>query len=356
MPLSTVLARVCLMGFLLPAVAPATPPETPKPSGVEAERAERLRTNGDALLGDALQGMALVVIPTVNLDAQAGRDFDDPAVRDKFARQGSVLMRWQDKTEADFGISAGPGEHRFNKTDIGPIFQTTRGAVTYQVIPVWPGEYQLTRITYQQRRTDLPKLDADLEVLDMKREMAYASLRERVDFDFKKIDSAPKQEEDTSDGLGQGCMMMMRLGDGCDEAAKALRWELNGQRAVAAGAAERQEVPGMDVELSFAPVASITLSKGDVVLTDGFVLQDGQPVMRTDMCGYWAGERLCGLQSLIVQRLPASLQDLRQARSAASFNMPRLEAALQRLEYRAPTMLVEPADKATPNVIRAERR
>jgi len=85
-------------------------------------------------------------------------------------------------------------------------------------------------------------------------------------------------------------------------------------------------------------------------------LPDGQPVMDKDMCGYAEKQRTCGLESLLVRRLPVSIQEFRQAPSAASFDMPKLEAALQGLEYRAPTMLAKPANKATPNVIRAERR
>lgn len=357
MPLSTVLARVCLLGLMFPPLALALPPVDPEVAAAEAKRAERQRMIGDKLLGDVQQDMALLVIPTANLDAQAGRNFNDPAVREAYARQSSVLMHWEHTTEKGFfGITAGPGKHKFSKTDLGPIFQTARGELAYQVIPVWPGEYRLTRITYQLPRTDLPTLDPYLEVLDMKREMAFATVSERVDFDFTTISPWPRYDKDTDDGLGQGCTVVMRLGGGCDEAARALRWQRDAARAVDAGAAEAVVVPGMDVDLSFAPIASITLKKGDVVLTDGFVLPDGQPVMDKDRCGYAEKQRTCGLESLLLRRLPVSIQEFRQAPSAASFDMPKLEAALQGLEYRAPTMLAKPANKATPNVIRAERR
>jgi len=151
-----VLALVCVSALLAPAAAWAQSPNDGKLAADAAAVRDRHRGTTDKLLGEALQDMALVVVPTVNFDAQPPRDFDDAATRDQFTRQSSTFLHWQHKTEKGFAITVGQGKHKFVFSDTGPMFQTTHGAVAYQVIPVWPGEYRLNRITYHQPRTALP--------------------------------------------------------------------------------------------------------------------------------------------------------------------------------------------------------
>jgi len=102
-------------------------------------------------------------------------------------------------------------------------------------------------------------------------------------------------------------------------------------------------VAGVDTELLFTPLATITLEAGDVVLMDGYKMPDDQPVMVKDSCGVLAGEWVCLLESVALERLPASIEDFRKARSAASFELPKLDAALQELVYREPKYYFEPA-------------
>ena len=147
MPFSLTRARVCLIALFAPMLALAQPAE-PDFAARTAALVERHRVNVDGLLGNARQeGMALLVIPTLNLDAESPRDFNDDATRDRFVRQRSTFMHWNHKTDEGYAISAGAGDHKLKPTDPGPQFQTVRGKLLYQVIPVWPGEYRLNRIT-----------------------------------------------------------------------------------------------------------------------------------------------------------------------------------------------------------------
>lgn len=353
MPLLPVHARACLLAFFAPALALAQPVE-PDFAARTAALVERHRENVDALLGDARQqGMALLVIPTLNLDAEPQRDFDDDATRDRFVRQRSTFVHWNHKSEKDYAISAGAGDHA---TDPGPQFQTVRGKLLYQVIPVWPGEYRLNRITYHQPRAELPETVPPQSAMERLKKIGIATLDYTVDREFKRTGPKPPSGNEDDDGLGKGCEVLLRAGGGCDEAAREVRWRINGEIAFNAGNADAAPAPGIEAELTFSPIAAITLEAGEVVLTDGFVLPVDQPVMTPDSCEDTSLGPTCSIDSITLTRLPASLDDFRQAPGASSFNLPKLDAALRDLAYRAPTLYYKPASEAEPNVIRAVDR
>jgi len=356
MSLVPVLARVCLIGLFTPAVALALSPPDPEWVAKVAETTERQRSSFDNAIGSLVRdGMALLVIPTINLDAGGQRNFDDAATREKFLRQQSLLMRWNHKTERDYAITTGHGKHKLDHFDLGPQFQTPNGAITYQVIPVWPGEYRLNVITYRQPGATTPNGTRSWTIDEALEEVGVSTLIETTDIGYKKTGPWPQYEKATDDGLGEGCEVVVRLGGGCDEAAREFRWQRSAQRGVEAGTAEELEVRGMTVQLHFAPIASITLKEGEVVLTDGFVLMDGQPVLNMDKCQKTARDTMCLIQSLTVQRLPASIENFRQAPSATSFKMPKMDELLRGMVYRKPTVYGKPIDKASPNVIEAFR-
>lgn len=356
MPFSLTHARICLFALFTPALAFAQP-VAPNFAARTAALVERHRDNVDALLGNARQdGMALLVIPTLNLDAEPQRNFDDDATRDRFVRQRSTFMRWNHKSEEGYVISAGAGDHKVDMKDPGPQFQTVRGKLLYQVIPVWPGEYRLNRITYHQPRTELPETVPPQSTAKRLEKIGIATLDYTVDREFKRTGPTPPTGNDDDDGLGKGCEVLLRSGGGCDEAAREVRWRINGEIAFNAGEADALPAPGIEAELSFAPIAAITLKAGEAVLTDGFVLPPEQPVMTPDSCEDAAFVPVCTMDSMTLMRLPASLEDFRQAPSAASFNLPKLDAALSDLTYRAPTLYYKPASEAEPNVIRAVGR
>lgn len=354
MPFFPALARVCLIALFAPTLALAQP-VAPDFAARTAALVERHRVNVDGLLGNARQeGMALLVIPTLNLDAESPRDFNDDATRDRFVRQRSTFMRWNHKSEKDTAISAGAGDHKLKPTDPGPQFQTVRGKLLYQVIPVWPGEYRLNRITYHQPRTELPETVPPQSAMERLKKIGIATLDYTVDREFKKTKAAqPPSGQEDDDGLGKGCEVMLRAGGGCDEAAREVYWRINGEIAFNAGEADAVPAPGIEAELTFSPIAAITLEAGEAVLTDGFVLPVDQPVMTPDSCEDTSLGPTCTMDSLTLTRLPASLEDFRQAPGAGSFNLPELEAALRDLKYRAPTLYYKPASEATPNQIRA---
>ncbi|WP_343738251.1 hypothetical protein [Achromobacter sp.] len=337
-----VLAVVCVSALFAPLAALA---QSPTDKALQAEATamrERHRANTDKLFDQAREDMALVVIPTVNFDAQPQRDFDDAATRDRFTRQSSTLMHWQHVTDKGYAMTVGQGKHKFDTADLGPLFQTTHGAVAYQVIPVWPGEYRLNRITYHQPRTALPDTDARAKSMDYLKDLGMATLTETADVDFKKTGPwtpLPPSE----DILGSGCEVTLRFGNGCDEAAREYRWVEEAKRAVPERAAEMVPVAGVNTELLFTPLATITLKAGDVVLMDGFKMPDDQPVMVKDSCGVLAREWVCLLESMTLERLPASIEDFRKARTAATFQLPKLDAALQGLVYREPKYFFDPA-------------
>jgi hypothetical protein len=62
---------------------------------------------------------------------------------------------------------------------------------------------------------------------------------------------------------------------------------------------------------------------------------------------------VCTMDSITLTRLPASLEDFRQAPDAGSFKLPKLNEALRDLVYRAPTLYYKPESAAAPNLIRA---
>lgn len=356
MPLFPPLARVSLLALFAPALALAQPAE-PDFAARTAALVERHRVNVDELLGNARQeGMALLVIPTLNLDAGPQRDFEDDATRDRFVRQRSTFVHWNHKTEEGYAISAGAGDHRLDPTDPGPQFQTVRGKLLYQVIPVWPGEYRLNRITYHQPRTELPETVPPQSAMERLKKIGIATLDYAVDREFKMTTPKPPSGKEDEDGLGKGCEVLLRVGGGCDEAAREVRWRINGEIAFNAGQADAAPASGIEAELLFAPIAAITLVAGEAVLTDGFVLPVDQPVMTPDSCEDTSLGPTCTMDSLTLTRFPASLDDFRQAPGAASFNLPKLDAALRDLTYRAPTLYYKPASEAEPNVIRAVDR
>lgn len=353
MPFFPALARVSLLALFAPGLALAQP-VAPDFAGRTAALVERHRVNVDALLGNARQeGMALLVIPTLNLDAEPQRDFDDDATRDRFVRQRSTFMRWNHASEKGYAISAGAGDHKLNSHDPGPQFQTVRGKLLYQVIPVWPGEYRLNRITYHQPRTELPVTVPPQSATERLKKIGIATLHHTVDREFKMTAAQPQLGQDTDDGLGKGCEVMLRAGGGCDEAAREVRWQLNGEIASGAGSADAVSTSGFNAELVFSPIAAIKLEAGEAVLTDGFVLPVDQPVMTPNSCEDTSVGSICTMESLTLTRLPASLEEFRQAPSAGSFNLPQLDAALRDLVYRAPTLYYQPESKAAPNLIRA---
>ncbi|WMD19135.1 hypothetical protein RAS12_21250 [Achromobacter seleniivolatilans] len=353
MPLFPTLARVSLLALLAPALALAQPVE-PDFAARTAALVERHRVNVDDLLGNARQeGMALLVIPTLNLDVGPQRDFEDDATRDRFVRQRSTFVHWNHQSEKDTVISAGAGDHKMNSGDPGPQFQTVRGKLLYQVIPVWPGEYRLNRITYHQPRTELPVTVPPQSAMERLKKIGIATLHRTVDREFKMTAAQPQSGQDTDDGLGKGCEVVLRAGGGCDEAAREVRWRLNGEIASSAGSADAVSTSGFNAELVFSPIAAIKLEAGEAVLTDGFVLPVEQPVMTPNSCEDTSLGPVCTMDSLTLMRLPGSLADFRQAPSASSFKLPQLDAALRDLVYRAPTLYYQPESKAAPDLIRA---
>ncbi|WAI82037.1 MULTISPECIES: hypothetical protein [Achromobacter] len=350
-----VLARLCLVGLLAPSLAFALPPPDPELIAKSKAAAERTRENRDSGLAEFVQeGMALLVIPTLNLDDGPKRDFDDRATREKFLRQQSMLTRWNHKTDHGLAITVGHGAHKLDILDTGPLFQTAHGRMTYQVIPVWPGEYQLDRITYHVPNTTIPRMTWHPDTTALLQKIGMSTMRYRDDDVFKKTGPWPQPKNPTDDGLGEGCQVVLRLGGGCDEAAREFRWQRSAELAVTEGTAELDSAAGLDVDLTFEPIASIKLEAGEVVLTDGFVPMEGQPVLIKQMCEPGGDQVRCAMQSITVERLSTSVQDFRQAPSAASFNMPKLNGVLDKLVYRAPTLHMKPVDKASPNVMRAE--
>lgn len=358
MTLAALLARASLAGLFVHAAALAHPsgePEQIAPPATWGDRVERHRAEVDTLLGDARQnGMALLVIPTLNLDAQGKRDFHDQATRVRFTQQSSTMMRWNHKTDEGFAITVGHGEHKLNFPDLGPVFQTPRGKLTYQVIPVWPGEYRLDRIAYHQMRAAPPKTGKPVPAADMLTKVGIARITPTTDRDFKKTGPWPQKTEQGEDGLGNGCGLLLRLGGGCDELVRVFRWDASARMAIQDRNAEPVLVPGIDVELTFAPIAGITLDKGDVVLTDGFVLRDDQPVLAKNQCEKSTDAVRCAMQSITVERLPASIEDFRQAPGADTFNLPQVHTALRALVYRAPTVYAKPVSGDSPNLLRAQ--
>ncbi|MBV7498794.1 hypothetical protein [Achromobacter sp. ACM05] len=337
-----VLALVCVSALFAPLSAWA---QSPSDEALQAEAAamrKRHVANTDELFDQARKDMAIVVIPTVNFDAGTPRNFDDAATRDQFTRQHSALVHWQHKTEKGFAMTVGQGKHKFDVSDTGPLFQTTRGALAYQVIPVWPGEYRLNRIAYRQPRTALPDSEARAKTMDYLKNLGMATLTETMAIDFKK-EGPWTPLVPSEDGLGSGCEVTLRIGEGCNEAAREYRWVEGARRAFHNREAEMLPVAGVDTELLFTPLATITLEAGDVVLMDGYKMPEDQPVIVEDSCGVLAGEWVCLLESVTLERLPASIEDFRKARSAASFELPKLDAALQDLVYREPKYYFEPA-------------
>jgi hypothetical protein len=358
MPLTSLLARACLLALFAHAAASAHPTGQPEPVASDAswdQRMDQRRASIDALLGKARQdGMALLVIPTLNLDAQGKRDFHDPATRMRFMQQSSTMMHWNHKADDGYAISVGHGEHKADIPDLGPLFQTPRGKLTYQVIPVWPGEYRLNRIAYHQMDATPPKAVRSIPVADMLAKVGIAELTPTTDRDFKKTAPWSNSAEQADDRLGNGCSLVLRLGGGCDELARVFRWDASARIALQQRQAEAVQVPGVDVLLSFSPIADITLHQGEAVLTDGFVLLDDQPVLARNLCETSLDFVRCAVQSITVQRLPASLEDFRQAPGADTFNLPQTHAALRDLVYRAPNVHAKPVAGGSPNLLRAQ--
>jgi hypothetical protein len=344
------LGRVCLFALFAPAAGLTQPGADPTLDARAAAAAERHRARTDDVLGRAREEMALLVIPTVNLDAPPPRDFGDATTRVRFTRQSSTLMHWRHTTKEGVAFTVGQGPHKFNSADTGPLFQTPRGEVVYQVIPVWPGEYRLNRITYHQPQATAPAPTRRLESSAMLDKLGMATLDETTDIDFRKTGPWPQPENPSDDGLGEGCQVTLRFGAGCDEAAREFRWRLNASLAVTGGVAERVPVAGVDTELLFSPVATITLKVGEAVLIDGFTLPGDQPVLGKDSCRTLAEKLICPLETMTLKRLPVSIEDFRQAPAAGSFNMPKLDAALRDLVYREPTYYFKPR-AATPDLI-----
>lgn len=369
MPLLPVHVRLGLIGLLVPTLAFAQPLSDAEPTTkyetlsdaelaaeYEAVIARERESRDSGLAASVQEGMALLVIPTLNLDAGPKRDFDDRTTREKFLRQQSMLTRWNHRTDRGVAITVGHGEHKIDIRDIGPVFQTAHGRFIYQVMPVWPGDYRLDRITYHVPDMTILRLKQQSNTTAIPRPIGISTMRHRHDDVFKKTGPWPQPRNATDDGLGEGCQVVLRLGGGCDEAAREFRWQLGAKRAVAAGAAERDSVAGVDVDLTFEPIASIRLRAGEVVLTDGFIPIDGQTVLIEEMCESGGGQVRCPMQSITVERLRASLDDFRQAPSAASFKMPKLDGVLDKLTYRAPMLHVNPVDRASPDVLQAIRK
>ena len=359
MPLTAALVRACLISLCVHTAAHA---QTEASADAEqtksrAERwdegTERQRAWADDFLGDTREmGMALLVIPTINLDAQGTRDFDDPAVRTGFVRQRSMKMRWLHHENEHNAISVGYGKHKREAWDTGPLFQMSDGAITYQMIAVQPGRYRLARITYIQPGEREPTPHDKPARLSVEK-AGVAVLNEFDMKDYRKT-GRWSQAMKRDDGMGTGCPLVFRVGDGCTEEAREFRWGMSAREAVKNGTAEVIEVPAIDTELSFSPLAEITLAEGDVVLTDGFALRTDQVKLDEDTCQVLANDLMCTLQSLTFERLPASLQAFRRATGLKTNGMVKTEAALRDLVYRAPTVHAKPVPGEAPNLLRVE--
>lgn len=358
MPLTSALVRACLISLCVHAAAHAQTEASADAEQTKSraeqwdEGTERQRAWADDFLGDTREmGMALLVIPTINLDAQGTRDFDDPAVRADFVRQRSMKMRWLHHENEHNAISVGYGKHKREAWDTGPLFQMTDGAITYQMIAVQPGRYRLARLTYTrpgEREPTPQEKPARLSV-----EKAGVAIFNEFDVkDYRKTgrwSHAMKRD----DGMGTGCPLVLRVGDGCTEEAREFRWNMDARSAVKNGTAEVIEIPSIDAELLFSPVAEITLAEGDVVLTDGFALRADQVEVAEDTCQVLANDLMCTLDALTIERLPASLQSFRQAPGLKVHGMTNTEAALRDLVYRAPKIHAKSVP-GSPNLLRVE--
>ena len=89
-----------------------------------------------------------------------------------------------------------------------------------------------------------------------------ATLTEMTDIDFKK-EGPWTPLTPGEDGLGAGCEVTLRIGEGCNEAAREYRWVAGAKRAFHNREAEMLPVAGVDTELFFTPLATITLEAGD---------------------------------------------------------------------------------------------
>ena len=359
MPLTSALMRVCLISLCVHGAvharteAPAEAEQNKSRAELWDEGTERQRAWADEFLGDTREmGMALLVIPTINLDAQGPRNFDDPSVRADFVRQRSMKMRWLHHVNEHNAISVGYGKHKREAWDTGPLFQMTDGAITYQMIAVQPGRYRLARITYIQPGMREPAPHDKPASLSLDK-AGVAVLNEFDMKDYRKTGHW-SQAMKRDDGMGTGCPLVLRVGDGCTEEAREFRWGMSARSAVKGGVAEVIEIPAIDAELTFSPVAEITLAEGDVVLTDGFVLPADQPKLAEDTCQVLANDLMCSLDTLTVERLPASLKSFRQATGLKAYGMTKTEAALRNLVYRAPKIHAKPVPGASPNLLRVE--
>ncbi|OZI55781.1 hypothetical protein [Bordetella genomosp. 1] len=356
MPLPSLFVRACLLALGAHAAAQAAPP-TAQRSQLKPEWAasmERFRGSTDRMLGHAPQEkMALLVIPTLNLDSEPQRDFDDEATRERYSRQRSMLMRWRNADKARPGAAVGHGAARRDYSEFGAGFQTARGRLLYQVIPVVPGTYRLNTITYSQMSGVMPR-GRTASTTELLAKRGLATLTKSVGRDIEKTGPWPARAMGQDDGLGEGCDVVLKFGGGCEEAAREYRWQVAARNALKENKAEGSLVPVLNTELTFAPIAEITLEEGEVVLTDGFVLPDDQPRM-ADLCTNSRGaEQMCAIESMTFERLPASIADFRQAPSAGSHGLPLLEESLKGLVYRAPKLTLKPLPGGAPEMLLAD--
>ena len=108
MPSLPALARILLAILFAPALTFAQSSVDQDFAARYDAAVERQRARADDIFGSTREhGAALLVIPTINLDAAPRRDFNDQATRDRYVRQRSTFVHWRHKSEKGLAITAG---------------------------------------------------------------------------------------------------------------------------------------------------------------------------------------------------------------------------------------------------------
>ena len=290
----------------------------------------------DALYQRALAaGKAIVMMPSVNLDAK----YADGEVQLKHAQfwaDETSTTIWQAADEPKNVIKVGYDAAAYKTGLHGYFHHFAADRAFYLLYIVDPGTYSITGHTVEVERSTLPEASSTKK--SAKPTLGQISLRPvknteyyqtQAWFDAVYADRTIKSDYCSLIIDGGPCVQW-------NSSTSTVRDQLSdgGYRTIT----QATKVDGLVVATKLTrEFASFKVAPGEAVMVDGFYAQQPNVQFDKDACALESGGLQCDMREYTLVRIPAHLEDLKNAQAQASLQfLPGLNKILDSMQLRQP--------------------
>lgn len=264
-------------------------------------------------------GKAFVIVPVLSMERKY-RGIDTRTLQTQkiapFWADGSANVQWRASGAQGDGMIVGAWTNLTRVGLHGFLDVVDIGKARYALYVVDPGKYELVAAAMESRGGFIPKPPGGKPVSATIGTYATKNTTDR----FYAIGQEWHDATFEAHSYDQSYCMREIVGSG-----QCVQWGSDRQhydtQTSAAGYRDKLEtkmVPGLTITTELTkPFASFEVARDDVALVDGFMLDRDGPAIDPNGCKASGNGATCGLTELVLWRLPAALQELKDGLAAS---------------------------------------